>query len=193
VYISSIQEYVGQLSESCKAKVLDALMENEPEPLLAKKIYGLAIKLSESNGEKESDDDANDEPVISSNHIASDVRWEIYSMVDVELDRRARGLGYTAMRDVVSEMLSEILEPFMDELKKLIEKGSIESAKAYCIGIIRGLKERLEEGIFEYFTGVVEKQLSNVVQLWRSANPSEKDMEEVRVEARILAKRNWKP
>ncbi|MDR1639501.1 MAG: hypothetical protein LBT59_07390 [Clostridiales bacterium] len=170
--ISSMQEHVGKLSDSQGMEVLMLLMEKEPR--LTKKIYDLAIEVGETA------------KAVDADQVAEEIYSEIYSLdEDVLYSRSGRTrYGYVHIGDASYEMLEEAVEPFFDELKKRIAAGPDKSAKDYCIGLIRGLKKSDDcNTVVEYSPDSINDYIHNVVRLWESANPSEKDLEEVKDEA----------
>jgi hypothetical protein len=172
-----MQEFVGQLSKSGKAKVLERLMKNEPS--LTQKIYSLALDASE---EPDEDEVSKVPAAIDKDAIAEDVYSEISSLDEDELYSRSGKTrhGYVEACDAAYEMLDDAMEPFMDKLREFLADGPTEMAKAYCIGLIRGLKKGSNcNAVMECLPDSAHDLVEEIIVMWKNANPSQKDFEDV--------------
>jgi hypothetical protein len=76
----------------------------------------------------------------------------------------------------------EALQPFIDEMKKNQQRALPAVAKAYCIGIIKGLWAYEEESCSDFKDWVTDapgEYVDTVVEEWKKGNPNDKDIAEV--------------
>lgn len=80
--------------------------------------------------------------------------------------------GYTDPGEAADEICEETFEPFLNELKRLLDMGKIESALAQVKGLLLGLsrlKAELPEDAQEY---PAESGAFNVLQAWAKSAPA---------------------
>ncbi len=53
--------------------------------------------------------------------------------------------GYTSPEDMAVEMVEEALEPFLQELYRLLDLEMRQEAKLYCMGILKGIFQYEED------------------------------------------------
>jgi len=90
--------------------------------------------------------------------------------------------GYVDPGDAAWEMFEEALNPFIDEMKKNQKRALPAVAKAYCIGIIKGLWRFDEESISDFKDWVTDapgEYVDTVFDEWKKGDPSDEDIAEV--------------
>ncbi|MCL2321409.1 MAG: hypothetical protein FWC47_04795 [Oscillospiraceae bacterium] len=117
-----------------------------------------------------------------------DIMDEVYSELnDLEVeelwDRSGENrYGYVDPGDESWVMMDEVLDPYIDEMKKYQERAMSIEAKQYCIGIIRGIRKYKIESHSEFLNWAVdapEEKIQSVFGEWKDGNPSIEDVAEV--------------
>ena len=122
--------------------------------------------------------------VVDPESISDDVYYELYR-IDVEelWDRSGKTRhGYVDPVDEACEMFEEVLNPFIDEMKRYQRMELNELAKKYCIGIIMGISKYSEESISafsEWAVDVPSEYLNTVVDEWKKSNPGADEVKEI--------------
>lgn len=81
--------------------------------------------------------------------VAAEVRDALHGVRAEDAYARAgprRGVGYVHPNEAADEALNEALDPFLEEMWRLLGLGFEESALETCKGIVRGLHAFQEEG-----------------------------------------------
>jgi len=79
--------------------------------------------------------------------------FDALDMIDVhELWDRAgpKTDGYTSPEDMSVEMFEEALEPFVQEMQRLLDLKMHQEAKLYCMGILKGIYQYEEDSESEF-------------------------------------------
>jgi len=160
-------KFIQSLSAYEAAKVLKDLLDENP--VLLKEIYNRAVKIADA---------------VDAESIC-DCVYTCLSMLHFDdLNGRA-GItqhGYVSPDEATWELFEEVLDPFIDDIAKNLERGLRNAAKACCIGIIKGLQMYDEDPDSE-FGGCVEdvprEFIDIVVNEWKKGNPSDEDVAEV--------------
>ncbi|MBW1799928.1 MAG: hypothetical protein JRJ85_04280 [Deltaproteobacteria bacterium] len=79
--------------------------------------------------------------------------FDALDMIDVhELWDRAgpKTDGYTSPEDMSVEMFEEALEPFVQEMQRLLDLKMHQEAKIYCMGILKGIHQYEEDSESEF-------------------------------------------
>lgn len=74
------------------------------------------------------------------------------------------------------------MNPFIDEMKKNINRELSAAAKIYCIGIINGLKKYEKEAdseIKDWMQDAPDEYVGVVVEEWQKGKPDQADIAEV--------------
>jgi hypothetical protein len=164
---SEMRRFIKSLSADDASKVLKGLLEDYP--LLTKKIYDAAMKVASG---------------VDSDTIRGKVFCEL-DMLDMnDLSGRAgkTRYGYVEPHDAAWELFEEALAPFIDEMKKNQQRALPATAKAYCIGIIKGLRQYEKDSRSDFKDWVTDapgEYVDTVVEEWRKGNPNDKDIAEV--------------
>ncbi|MBW1777277.1 MAG: hypothetical protein JRJ54_06750 [Deltaproteobacteria bacterium] len=58
--------------------------------------------------------------------------------------------GYTSPEDMSVEMFEEALEPFVQEMERLLNLNMLQEAKLYCMGILKGIYQYEEDSESEF-------------------------------------------
>jgi hypothetical protein len=116
--------------------------------------------------------------------ISDDVYSELDGLDVEELwDRSGKTRhGYVDPGDEAYEMLEEVLNPFIDEMKRYQKMGLNEEAKKYCIGIIMGISKFSQESNSEFSEWAVDapsEYMSTVADEWKKGNPFADEVNEI--------------
>ena len=84
--------------------------------------------------------------------VCEDVFYALDGIDVHELWDRAgpRTDGYTSPEDMAVEMVEEALEPFLQELYRLLDLKMRQEAKLYCMGILKGIYQYEEDSGSEF-------------------------------------------
>ncbi len=120
---------------------------------------------------------------------AEDVCGDVYHALDGidvhELWDRSgpRTDGYTSPEDMAVEMVEGALEPFLQEMRRLLDLKMRQEAKLYCMGILKGLHQ-YEKGSKSEFkdwaTDVPGESFGYVLDEWKKSNSSSEDKMEMK-------------
>jgi hypothetical protein len=162
-----MKNFMQSLNEDQASHVLEALLTETPE--LMKKAYDIAMKVVGD---------------VDADSIMDDVFCELDSLdVDVLSGRSGRTMdGYVDPADESWVMFEEALYPFIREMKKNQQRALPAAAKAYCIGIIKGIWRYAEESVSDFAEWVIDapgEYIYTVVEEWKKGNPSSEDIVEV--------------
>lgn len=147
--------------------VLMLLLKENPD--LEEKIYQIAMKVLCN---------------VDSDDIMLDVYHELDRLDIEELYRRSgkSRYGYVEPSDESWVMIEEVLEPFIDEMKKYQKRAMSIVAKKYCIGIINGIRKFESESHSEFLDWAVDapgENIERVIDEWKKGQPDEEDIVEV--------------
>ena len=163
---AKMTEFIQSLSVYDTARVLWMILD---DPGILEKAYGAAVKVAK---------DVDPDEIM-------DTVFDTLDMLDIDdMNGRAERTryGYVEPWDAAWEMLEETLEPYIDEMRKSQKRALPAVAKAYCIGIVRGLLKYKNESASEILEWVVDAPgefVDSVVKEWMEGNPSEEDIAEV--------------
>ena len=164
---SEMKKFIQSLNSDEAANVLKDMLDNDPS--LLKIAYEAAIK-------KAGDVDAGT--------IMNEV-FKSLNILDLDdLNHRAGRTrhGYVEPSEAAWEMFEEVLEPFINEMKKNQKRALPAAAKAHCIGIIKGLWKYRDESfsdIADWFEDAPDEYVDTVIDEWKKGNPASKDIVEV--------------
>jgi hypothetical protein len=164
---SDMRKFVQGLSDGEASLVLKHLLDDTPD--LMRTVYDIAVKVA---GDVNADD------------ITCDVFHEL-DMLDVDNLSGRSGrtrYGYVDPGDAAWEIFEEALQPFVDEMKKNQQRSLPVAAKAYCVGIIKGLVKYEEESSSEFKDWVTDapgEYIDTVIDEWKKGNPNGDDVAEV--------------
>lgn len=91
--------------------------------------------------------------------------------------------GYVEPGELASEMFGEVLEPYIDELRKCQKLSRNEAAKQHCMGILKGIYKFEQEATTEFKDWAVDDPNEYFVQVleeWMNVNKNPKKLEEMR-------------
>lgn len=116
--------------------------------------------------------------------ISDDVYAELDGLDVEELwDRSGKTRhGYVDPGEEACEMFEEVLNPFIDEMKKYQKMGLNEEAKNYCIGIIMGISKYSEESnsqFLDWAADVPAEYMNTVIDEWKKGNPFADEVKEI--------------
>ena len=123
---------------------------------------------------------------VDSDVIADDLFHEL-DAIDVEELWNNSGktrYGYVDPDDKAWEMFKEVLEPYIEKIRKSLALDMTVEAKNYCLGILKGLQryEQSSDSEFSDWVGDAPSEFMNeVMDEWQKGNPDPKDIEELEV------------
>ena len=117
--------------------------------------------------------------------VCGDVFYALDGIDVHELWDRAgpRTDGYTSPVDMAAEMFEEALEPFLQEMNRLLDLEMHQEAKLYCMGIAKGIYQYEEDSSSEFkdwATDVPGESYSYIVNEWKKRGCNVKDKKEMR-------------
>jgi hypothetical protein len=91
--------------------------------------------------------------------------------------------GYVEPQDASSEMVAQVIEPFLQEMRRYAQMGLQAQAKQACIGLLLGLYRFEHESTNEFKDWAVGEPAEfarEVIHRWKSGSPNQEDVREVR-------------
>ena len=91
--------------------------------------------------------------------------------------------GYTGPGEMAVEMVEEALEPFLQEMHRLLDLKMNSEAKLCCMGIAKGIYEYEENSTSEFkdwATDIPGEMYSHIVDEWKKRGSTAKDRKEMR-------------
>ena len=91
--------------------------------------------------------------------------------------------GYTSPEDMAVEMFEEALEPFLQEMYRLLDLEMHREAKLYCMGIAKGIYQYEEDSTSEFKNWAADvpgKSYSHIFNEWEKRGVDVKDKKEMR-------------
>ncbi|MDR1309166.1 MAG: hypothetical protein LBL95_04625 [Deltaproteobacteria bacterium] len=163
--------FIQNLNAREASQVLNNLLSDNHD--LTKKAYEIAKKVA-----TDLDVDA----------IMDEVFFELDNIDLDDMNGRAGRTrhGYVEPSEAAWEIFEEALNPFIDEMKKNQQRKLPSAAKAYCIGIIKGLRkyeETSSSDFKEWVTDAPGEFVYSVIGDWEEGNPSDDDIAEVMIVA----------
>jgi hypothetical protein len=164
---SDMKKFVQSLSADEAARVLSDLLESDPT--LLRKAHDFAMRVTED---------------VDADAIMNRVFNGLDSLELDDLSGRAgrTRYGYVDPGDAAWELFEEVLDPFIEEMKKNQKRSLPAVAKAHCIGIIKGIWRYDKESTSD-FAGWVEdapgEYVDTVIDEWKKGNPTSEDIAEV--------------
>jgi len=149
------------------ARVLKGLLDEDPS--LTKKTYDIAVR-------------------VASKIDSETVKNQVFSALDRldmdDLNGRAgrTRYGYVEPGEAAWELFEEALDPFIEEMKNNQRRALPAVAKAYCIGIIKGLlsyRESSSSDISDWLDDAPGEYIDTVIEEWKKGNPNDDDIAEV--------------
>ena len=160
-------EIIRSLNPDDGFRVLRALLQERPD--LEEKVYQIAAQILCD---------------VDSEEIMDDVYNALDSLDIDDLYQRSgkTRYGYVEPSEEAWVMQEEVLEPFIDEMKKYLERDMPTIAKRYCIGIIKGLQNFKKESASELLDWAEDAPGENIEKVydeWKKGCQSEEDLAEV--------------
>jgi hypothetical protein len=90
--------------------------------------------------------------------------------------------GYTSPEDMSAEMFEEAIEPFVQEMQRLLDLKMHQEAKLYCMGILKGIyqyKEESESEFKDWTSDVPGESFGYILREW-GKNRNNKDKKEMK-------------
>jgi hypothetical protein len=103
--------------------------------------------------------------------------------------------GYTSPEDMSAEMFEEALEPFVQEMQRLMDLKMHQEAKLYCMGILKGIHQYEEDSESEFkdwASDVPGESFGYILREW-GKNRNNKDKKEMKdfIEKEFPAWSSW--
>ena len=160
-------KFIQSLNPDDAYRVLMTLLRENPS--FEEKIYQVATQILSD---------------VDSDEIMEDVYYELESLDVEDLYNRSgkTRYGYVEPSEEAWEMIEEVIEPFIDEMKKCQERAMPLMAKIYCAGIIKGLQKFEGESNSDFSDWAPDapgEQIENVFSEWKKGCPSEEDIAEI--------------
>ncbi len=116
--------------------------------------------------------------------ISEDIFYDldILDVEDVWNNSGSTRYGYVDPYELAFEMFEEVLEPYIDDLRKCQKLSMDENAKLHCMGILLGIDQFEREGTTEFKDWAVDAPHENFIQVykeWREENKNPKYLEEM--------------
>ena len=116
--------------------------------------------------------------------ISEDIFYDlnILDVEDVWNNSGSTRYGYVDPYELAFEMFEEVLEPYIDDLRKCQELSMDEKAKLHCMGILKGIDQFEQEATTEFKDWAVDAPNENFIQVfeeWRKDNKNPKNLEEM--------------
>jgi hypothetical protein len=121
---------------------------------------------------------------LDSYEITMDLYYQLDQLEVEELWDRSGSTryGYVEPSEEAWVMFEEVIEPFVDEMKKYQKLGMPLQAKKYCTGIIKGIQKYEQESESEFknwATDVPSDYVDRIMDEWKEGNPDPNDIAEV--------------
>jgi len=122
--------------------------------------------------------------VVDPDDIAEDVFYDldILDVEDVWKNSGSTRYGYVDPYELAFEMFEEVLEPYIDDLRKCQKISMDEEAKLHCMGILKGIDQFEREATTEFKDWVVDgphEHFIRVFKEWEEENKNLKNLEEM--------------
>jgi hypothetical protein len=159
--------FIQNLNEDEASRVLNDLLRENPN--LTKKVYNTAKKVAGD---------------VDADAITDDVFSKLDRLDVDDLNGRAGSTrhGYVEPSEAAWGLFEEALSPFIDEMKKNQKRALPAAAKAYCIGIVKGLWKYDDESssdLKEWLVDAPGEYAYTVFEEWKKGNPDDEDIAEV--------------
>ncbi|MCK4666191.1 hypothetical protein KAU33_05555 [Candidatus Dependentiae bacterium] len=121
---------------------------------------------------------------VDLDEIALDVYYELDGLDVEELwDKSGSSrYGYVEPADQAWDMIEELLEPFLEKLRKYRKLSMNKEAKFYCMGILKGIYKYEKESTSEFKDWAVDipgECFETVVNDWKKNCKNPKDIKEM--------------
>jgi len=162
-----MKKFIQSLSADEASRVLRELLNDSPAIL--KKVYDIAKIVAGD---------------VDADGIAGDVFCELDALDMDDLSGRAgrTQYGYVEPHEAAWDIFEEALNPYINEMKKNQQRALPAVAKAYCIGIIKGLLNYEADASSDFKGWVTDapgEYVDTVVEEWKKGNPDDNDIAEV--------------
>jgi hypothetical protein len=164
---SEMNKFIRSLSADEASQAIKLLLNENPD--LMKRVYDCAVKAATA---------------VDSEDICDEV-FSCLDEMDIEcLNGRAGSTshGYVSPTDAAGELFEEAMAPFVVEIDKNHMRALPAVAKAYCIGIVEGLRKYENESksdLKEWFLNEPRDYVFTVLGEWNKGNPCDEDVAEV--------------
>ena len=120
---------------------------------------------------------------FSDEEIVGAVYKNLYSLdvEDIYNNSGKSNYGYVEPTEYANEMLVEVIEPYIDEMKKYHERKMMVEVKKYCLGIIKGLKKfsECDSEFVEWVFDDIHQIMEEIFDEYKALNPKSEDIAEI--------------
>lgn len=107
--------------------------------------------------------------------VADDVESAVLQFDYDDLNARAgsHSWGYVEPSEAAWEMLEEVVEPFVDDMKRYLDLGLEEQARELCQGILLGLyrvRDGCENDVLNWSPDFPAESAGQALEVWSKAN-----------------------
>ncbi|MBM4141878.1 MAG: hypothetical protein FJ242_10465 [Nitrospira sp.] len=92
--------------------------------------------------------------------------------------------GYSSPEDMAVEMMEEELDPYNTEVIKYLELGMAKEAKLYCMGVLKGIYQYVQESKSEFkdwAKDVPEECFGYLLKEWKKRTKNRNDLNEMNI------------
>jgi len=107
---------------------------------------------------------------------------DILDVEDVWKNSGSTRYGYVDPYELAFEMFEEVLEPYIDDLRKCQKLSMDEKAKLHCMGILKGIDQFEREGTTEFQDWAVDAPHEKFIQVfeeWSKENKNPNKLQEM--------------
>jgi hypothetical protein len=90
--------------------------------------------------------------------------------------------GYSSPEDMAVEMIEEELEPYNKEVTKYLELGMVKEAKFYCMGVLKGIYQFVQESksaFKDWATDIPEECFGDLLEEWKNRTKNKNDINDM--------------
>lgn len=90
--------------------------------------------------------------------------------------------GYSSPEDMAVEMMEEELDPYNKDVVKYLELGMAEEAKLYCMGVLKGIYQYVQESKSEFkdwATDIPEECFGYLLREWKKRTKNKKYLKDM--------------
>lgn len=101
--------------------------------------------------------------------------------------------GYISTDEMAFEMIEKELEPFQNEVFRLMELDMVQEAKLYCMGVLKGIYKYEHESDSEFKNWAVDipgECFHDLLEKWKKRSKMKSDIKEMN-EFVMMECRNW--
>jgi len=162
-----VSSIIDEISESDALVILRYLIRENPK--LIQKIEEIAKKHLSA---------------VNIRDVADDLYFDLNRLeVEKLWDRSGKTrYGYIDPGEAADAMFEEVLEPYLDELRKYLKLSMHKEAKTYCKGLLLGIRKFETESNTEFKSWAIDipsERFDELLSIWKSKQSNQRDIEEM--------------